>query len=142
MILYQIYCPKNEIRFYSVVEPYYLMGFEDLPIFGHSVVITSSYKDRNQLDKIKIAAVAPVGETTGIKRDDIERLFKRFDNVFVNYNNDEAGIKAAAELLKKFSDFPLKAIFTNNGKDPTEVVKKTDSKELLKQFLDYGVKQF
>lgn len=138
---YQIYCPNNDVRFYSIMESYYLMGFDDLPIFGKDVIITSSYKDVCQLIKCKFAAIAPVGESTGIKREDLVRLFKRFDKVYVNFNNDKVGIQAAEKLLKDFSDFPLIAVFTNNGKDPTEVVKTESREHLIKQFLDYGIRQ-
>lgn len=130
----QYYLPYNKYRFFSNKIPYYLMGYENLPHVGKEVIITSSFKDVMQWSQINIPAIAPDSESSGVKREDLIRLFKRFDNIYINFDNDEAGIKATNELLKKFSDFPLRYFFTMEAKDPTELVIRHGKKSLINQF--------
>jgi hypothetical protein len=118
---YQIYCPNRPTRFYSFIEPYSLMGLDQLPWFGDILFITSSYKDVIALYKIGINAVCPCGESTPIVEETLRMLSKRFKQLYINYNNDDVGMKATNILIENHPYIDFKIVL-NSLKDPSDVL--------------------
>lgn len=104
----------------------WIQGWEALPKRGEHLFITSSMKDVAVLRSFGLLATAPQSETNRkIILDKAREINARFDNVFILYDNDEAGIDAAM-LLSKAVDNKWKPVFMPKrwGKDPAEVIKK------------------
>lgn len=121
-INFQLYCPKRYTRFYSYIQSYQLLGYNYLPDKGDILIITSSMKDVIILRKIGLYAVCPSGESTPIKRKDIDELSSRFNKIYINYNNDEIGIESKNRLIENHKDVEF-GVITNSKKDPSDVSK-------------------
>ena len=50
---------------------------------------------------VGLTAIAPQGENQLISKDKFEQLQKRFDNIVVVYDNDEAGINGAKNMEQR-----------------------------------------
>lgn len=95
--LYKIYQPKfKESKFIKVKD--YIQGSEQL--FGNRkfLIITSSLKDLMAFNKLKITdaeCIAPDSENSMISSDYIKNAVNHYKKVFVLFDNDEPGQKAA-----------------------------------------------
>jgi hypothetical protein len=134
---YKIYLPsrnKGE-KFWSNTGGI-VQGYNKLPNRGDTCLITSSKKDIMTLHKLGITSVAPSSENSRISLDIIQDLKDRFNKLYIYYNNDEPGIKAAEDHSKLYE---CSYIFNpiNEPKDPSDFYKKygyDDSKRLMKNF--------
>jgi DNA primase len=81
-----------------------------------------------------INAVAPHSEALSVWKDKIPILQKKFTKVIINFDNDNAGIRATNEVLKEFE---LDVFYLPEEKDISDYYKKfgfEQTKKLLKQF--------
>ena len=145
-ILRKIYQPYNKIKWVSNV-----VGgvggvcqlWETLPKEGRDLlIVTSSLKDGgtiycntyNILSRNEgIYTIAPNNESGYLPEQIIPKINKRFKNVLVWFDNDEAGIKAA----KKYqSYYGWKYVYNPIGypKDPSDFREKYGQKEFLTLF--------
>jgi hypothetical protein len=102
-----------------------LQGWYLLPKFGKSVVITKAYKDVIALWKLgKIPAIAPQSENILMGTKVMRDLERRFDDVYILFDNDRAGLKATVQNVDRY-DY-LKSITFAKGypKDVTDAIKK------------------
>lgn len=135
---YKIYLPsrnKGE-KFWSNTGGAIVQGYNKLPNRGDICLITSSKKDIMTLYKLGITSVAPGSENSRISLDVIQDLKDRFNKLYIYYNNDEPGIKAAKDHSKLYE---CEYIFNpiNKPKDPSDFYKKygfDDSKRLMENF--------
>lgn len=116
------------------------IGFMDvLPLNGRKLTITKSYKDARILRNMGIETIWFQNE--GMIPDDeiLVRLCKRFDKIFVLFDNDSTGINASEKLVQVLnSHFPGKASsvsFDSGGKDTGEFYL-NKGKPMLLQFLN------
>lgn len=56
-----------------------------------------------------ITAIAPCSENVFVTDSQYEKLKTKFNRIYINYDNDEPGIKAMCKIKKQFRD--LKVIF-------------------------------
>lgn len=77
-------------------------GYDQLPWLGEKLIITSSRKDMICWRLLNYHSINPQGELNNFDVLFIENLKHRFPNLYLNYDNDEAGIKNANSLLKLF----------------------------------------
>jgi len=128
-IYYQVYRPKfkskrDRFRTNAKGSPLMLMDKITPRSNNKYVFITSSFKDTLFFRNMNYQAVAPIGEGTSISNDDMEYLLKTFDNVIINYDNDEAGKKASNIIRKKFKNlFDFIVPERNNCKDISDIAK-------------------
>lgn len=107
----------------SVIE-----GWTQLPAKGKRVIITSSRKDVMSIaSTARIPAVAPQSENTMISRTAIDELKRRFDNVYVMYDNDYSnpknpGRKAALRLSQEYDLKQIEINESNKSKDYSDLV--------------------
>jgi len=117
----QFYFPfrkKDKFRTNSKI----VLGWDYLPEKGEKVIITKSYKDIILLTELyDIPSVAPIGEGTYIPERYIKSLFKRFDNVYILYDNDEAGEVASAKNVELYPELIPIFFDKDMGKDTDEV---------------------
>jgi hypothetical protein len=95
-----------------------IMGLDLIPQTGHLLVITKSYKDIMVLYELGIPAIAPHNENIPIPKDIIDDLKKRFELIYVNYDNDVTGIKSCIRFTKEHDLFYWNLPKSLNCKDP------------------------
>lgn len=98
-----------------------------VPQTGEKIVICSSVKDALCLwANTKVPAIAVQGEGYAISETAKKELLKRYNNVYILFDNDEAGLKDGASLASRtgFKNLILPKI--NDAKDIAELYQKTD----------------
>lgn len=133
---YKIYQPYSKImKWLSNFIEGTLSGWSQMPNEGKSLIITSSYKDVMTLFTIGFTAISPQTETYTFKKHIIQQLENRFQNIYIYYDYDEAGIKYAKLNEEKYGFIPL---FTNsiNEKDPSDFYEKYGSNKLFRTCTD------
>jgi 5S rRNA maturation endonuclease (ribonuclease M5) len=102
--LYKIYQPKvKDSKFIKVRD--YIQGSEQLRGDKKFLVITSSLKDLMAFNKLKLTDaeyISPDSENSMIPTNYMVNAIKHYKNVFVLFDNDEAGQKAAQKYQKMF----------------------------------------
>lgn len=120
-------------------------------IFGLNFARDAIYKANRsivvegQIDAIKmqtngfVETVAPLG--TALTEDHLQILCKSNRNITFCFDGDGAGQKAAARaaglimpFLRDNSD--VRFAFVTGGKDPDDILKKTDGREIMKKIID------
>ncbi len=141
---FQVYLPDSEeVRFITnIKDPSYLMGFDNLNHFGKDIIITSSFKDVKTYEVLNINSCAQQTESNIISEYYIKNLSKRFDNIWINFNNDEIGIEWVDKNIEHYKKlgYILKPLILEKEKDPSDVVKKYGLFELTEQLEKYGIK--
>lgn len=143
---YAYYYYKNDIHRYKIYQPYnknlkwisnidntVVQGIKNIPKSGDLLIITKSLKDVLVLRELGYNAVSPNNETSFVPEINICKFKKRFKDIIIYFDNDEAGIKHSALFAEKYD---LKYIFNPPGerKDISDVIhyKGVDyAKELL-----------
>lgn len=126
----QLYFPfRSKRRF--ITNSKLMLGWGNLPEEGDKVIITKSYKDIIVLKSLGYYACGPIGEGKKIERKYIEDLKSRFNNLFILYDNDEAGIKSSNKRCEENKE--LIPIFypKDIGKDTSEIVKECGPSEAI-----------
>lgn len=98
-----------------------IQGYQQLPEKGNTLIITKSLKDVMVLYELGISAISPNSEGTLIPSHIINDLNERFKNIYILYDNDEAGINASKILSDTIGK---KRIFLNEEKDISDYIKR------------------
>jgi 5S rRNA maturation endonuclease (ribonuclease M5) len=102
--LYKIYQPKvKDSKFIKVRD--YIQGSEQLRGDKKFLIVTSSLKDLMAFNKLKIndaECVAPDSENSMIPTNFMVNAIKHYKSVFVLFDNDEPGQKAAQKYQNMF----------------------------------------
>jgi len=114
----------------------HIMGYDFLPEKGDLLMITKSYKDIMVLYELGIPAIAPHNENVEIPEEIINELKTRFDKIYVNYDNDETGVKSSIKFTKKYDLKYWNLPLSINCKDPFECSYKYNLDILYKLILD------
>lgn len=101
-----------------------LEGYTQLPHKGELLIITKGLKDVMTLHALGINAVAVRSENTPVSENAYNLLKNRFENIYIWFDADEAGIQGAYKLSQMYN---LPVIYHNKelGKDPSEIYKNT-----------------
>lgn len=108
--------------------------FTKIPKKGNKLCICSSVKDALCLwNNLGIPSISLQGEGYRMKDSVIQELKDRFNDIYVLYDNDEAGLKDA-EILSKYTGFKNIILpFFKEGKDVSDFYKNLkNKKEFLK----------
>jgi hypothetical protein len=136
----KLYFPqtKGRYRFITNVNNTIVQGWTLLPKNKQDILfITKSYKDILTFNMLGYWAIAPNNEHSFIPEQVMEKLKKRFSNIYVWFDNDEGGIDGAKGFAEKFN-LPFTHNPVGEPKDPSDFVKEYSSKEfdkLVTQFL-------
>lgn len=120
---WQIYRPKesrtSKFRSHNINNT--LFGLNKISS-GGDVIVTSSYKDCAVLTSCGYKAVAPSSEVVQSSvYKHYSQLRLMFDRIFILYDNDDTGIRSAAELARNLCVTPI--ILPTKEKDPADIVK-------------------
>ena len=107
-----------------------LEGYTQLPTKGSNLVITKGSKDVMTLHSLGINAVAVRSENTPMSENAYEILKHRFENLYLWFDADEAGINGAKKMSEKFG-IPFLQHDGSLGKDPSDIYKNHGKEKLL-----------
>ena len=124
--LWRLYMPtKRNYRFLSNWSASLIQGAKQLPKSSEFIVITKSLKDVMSLYEFGVSAIAPNSENLFLTSKQYERLQTRFEKIFLLYDRDLPGIKAARKIKKNFPSIIVILIPKKyKCKDFTDFVKK------------------
>lgn len=119
----KIYAPYLKEKWVSTKTGDWIMGYDQLPWLGRHLAITKSVKDIMFWYTLGVPAIAGHSESQNFSPEFIRNLQKRFETIFVNYDDDPTGRENAEKLAKQHG---LKTFFTgtSEAKDPTDYYKK------------------
>ena len=98
---YKIYQPLTpESKWISNVDLSVLQGWDQMPATGKTLIITKDEKDVMTLASLGIPSVATQGELIGVKPHIFKSLQERFENIYLLFDFDRAGVKGTKKLKK------------------------------------------
>jgi DNA primase len=106
-------------------------GYSELPLYSNLLILTKSLKDVMAYWECGYSAISLQGEHNKLDKEFLQKLYGRFDNILVNYDLDDAGIKAAKALNIEHG---LSYFTIDEGKDLSgyiELYSKDRAKEML-----------
>lgn len=108
---WRIYFPgRRSYKFVGNWKSTQIQGAHMLPKEGgENLVITKSLKDCMVLYEYGITAIAPCSENVFVSDTQYNKLKSKFKNLFLNYDNDEAGIRSMCKIKKQHHD--IKVLF-------------------------------
>ena len=118
-----------------------IQGYAQLPEKGNLLIITKSLKDVMCLYEMGFTAISPSSETTFLPDDVLKSLHKRFKNIVILYDRDQAGVKNARQYSKEYG---LDAIFIHKkfkAKDVSDAVK-ANGFVVVKEWLTKTVERY
>jgi hypothetical protein len=131
--LYKIYQPKTlDKKFIKVSD--YVQGSEQIKEHPY-LVITSSLKDIMALKSLKLSVdyIAPDSENSLIKKEQMNEYLKKYKNIIVLFDYDDAGIKAM-ERYKELYPSVLTAVLPMS-KDPSDSIRDFGAKEVYNRLV-------
>lgn len=133
---FKIYSPfSKKLKWLSNCKANHYQGFNQLPWIHNNLIITKSLKDVAVLSLFGIPSIAPQSESQLIPFEFMERLRKRFKNIYLFFDNDGAGIKGS-EKNSLEHNLPQLFIPKRYGvKDISDMMHKygfTETEELIK----------
>lgn len=133
---YRPYAPENKFKFYSHNIYNHVQGVEYIPEYGDILIITKSYKDVVIWSKLNYPAIAPHSENMFLNPFDVEDLRKRFNKIYINYDNDETGVTKSIKFTNEFGLKHFNLPLSCKCKDPFEFVSIYSYDELNTLFLN------
>jgi hypothetical protein len=112
-------------------------GYDQLPYFEDTLILTKSLKDCMVLNLCGLPAISLQGETNKLKQELVNKLLKRFNNIVVLYDNDQEGIKGSKRLNQQYG---FKYIFVDEEKDISDFTYKYGLQE-AKQMINKKIKE-
>ena len=99
----KIYSPfESKHKWCSKMDASVISLWTKVPEYGDKIIIASSTKDALCLScNLHIPAIAPQGEGYNLSETAINELKRRYKNVYISYDGDEAGKTDAKSLSKK-----------------------------------------
>lgn len=126
---WKIYQPNSvHLKWITNCPETVFQGYNQLPLFGNTLIITKSLKDVIVLSKVGYYATAPQGETIVITKDFMNLLKRRFNRIVLLYDNDVPGIKATKIILDQHNIPHL--YMPGDTKDVSDFVEKYGYDEL------------
>lgn len=127
--LYRPYAEKK-VKFRTNFFGGMLEGYTQLPHKGSILIVTKGTKDVMTLHSIGVNAVAVRSETTPISENAYELLKARFDNIYVWFDADRAGIEGAKKISEMY-DIPVLYHHASLGKDISDIYKEHGKEKLI-----------
>ena len=116
-ISYKIYFPLADKKYkwlFSGGSSDDIEGYDQLPWLGDILILTKSLKDCMCYNLIGYPAISLQGEANKLEYEFLNKLYKRFNKIIVNYDNDEQGIKSTNSLVRKYN---LDYFYIDDAKD-------------------------
>lgn len=119
---WRLYMPtKRKYRFLSNWNSTMIQGAKQMPKSGEYLIITKSLKDVMSLYEFGIPAIAPISENLFLTESQFNKVSKKFKDIYILYDRDLPGVKAANKIRKQFN---VKVLLMPKVKDFSDYVKK------------------
>jgi hypothetical protein len=125
--LWRLYMPtKKKYRFISNWTSRHWHGSKQLPKAGSHCIIIKSMKDLLLLHEYGFISIAPTSENIIMTESQMEKIKDKFQNIFVFFDNDLAGVRGAKKYIKNYG---VRCIFIKRkySKDISDLYKKVSS---------------
>lgn len=146
--LWRIYFPQKKVyRFISNWPSKIIQGVKQLPKKLDSLVLTKSLKDVMALYELGIPAIAPCSENIIISSSQMFRLVLKYKHIYLLWDNDLPGVKAANKYRKLYPFIKCIFIKRKYSKDISDLHKKRGVSHFLdtisefKDIIENNVKQ-
>lgn len=120
---YKIYFPLNKDKkhkwLFSGGSQEDIEGIDQLPLFANDLILTKSLKDCIVYKLLGLPAISLQGETNKLSQHLVDLLHRRFNNIIVNYDNDDEGIKGSKRLKQQYR---FNYFFIDGEKDISDFV--------------------
>lgn len=104
-----------------------------IPEFGNKVVICSSLKDALCLwANTSIPAISVQGEGYSISDTAVSELKRRYKNVYILFDNDNAGLEDSKKLAKATGFINVVLPYFTGGKDVSDLYKSVGKEQFIK----------
>lgn len=133
--LYRPLTSNKKNKFRSNLFGGILEGYNQLPQSGEKLIITKGRKDVMTLHSIGINAVAVRSENTPISQNAFDLLKERFNEIYLWFDADEAGINGAAKMSNVFK-IPMITHDAKFGKDPSDIYKAKGKSFLINTIIE------
>jgi len=133
---YRPFAPEHKLKFYSKNISGHIQGLDKLPNNGNILIITKSYKDVIVWWKLGYPAIAPHSENMFISPFDLYELESRFKHIYINYDNDETGVKKSIQYSSEHNLKYFNLPKATNCKDPFQFVVCNSYNDLNNLFLE------
>jgi DNA primase len=101
-----------------------LQGLDQLKYESNLLIITKSKKDVMVYDLLGYESVAPHSEALSKWEMHLPHLQNNYDQILINFDNDEAGYIASESVINKYSNLiPLFIPIESNQKDISDYIK-------------------
>lgn len=127
---YRPYSKDKLFKFYAKNVSGHIQGYDRLPDKGKILIITKSYKDIIVWNKLGYPAIAPHTENMFISPFDLYELQMRFEHIYVNYDNDDVGVKKSIEYTSTYNLYYFNTPIDSCCKDVFEFICKYSYNEL------------
>ena len=111
----KIYIPEKRKWMTNARSNMYI-GLEHLPTWGLDVIITKSVKDIMVWKVLEYDAIGVQNENVDLSYALLCKLYEKYNNVYLNYDNDDTGKRAAERIINKWNNhntqFNLIALYT------------------------------
>lgn len=119
---YRPFSKDPKYKFYGKNISGHIQGWDKLPTSGDILIVTKSYKDVMVWGKLGYSAIAPHTENMFISPFDMYELQSRFNNIYVNYDNDKVGIEKSIQYSNQYGLCYFNLPTSTNCKDPFQFV--------------------
>lgn len=135
----KIYCPYGKkYKFATNANNNIWQNDDFLPLHGDILIITKSYKDVLALSYMGFISIAPQSESQTFDEKRILMYKRRFEKIYILYDNDEVGFKYSMINSQKFDLIPIFIPNDSQCKDITDYLKTygiSNSINLIKNLL-------
>jgi hypothetical protein len=134
-VSYKIYFPladKKHKWLFSGGSADDIEGYDQLNHFGDKLILTKSLKDCMVYRLCGYNAISLQGETNKLSSELVNKLYKRYDKIIVNYDNDAEGIRGSLRLKEQYN---FDYFFIDEFKDISDYCKNyglEKTKEMIK----------
>lgn len=98
-------------------------GFDQLDLLGDVLILTKSMKDVMCMRVLGYNAISLQGEHNKIDEDFLNRIMKRYNKIYILYDNDESGILATKNIQKVWNIPELFIPLQSSCKDLSDYIK-------------------
>lgn len=140
---FKIYRPKanKDEKWLSNTNRTILQGWDQLPDFSETLIITKSLKDVMVLNSIGYPSLAMQNEVSSIKDTVVDELYSRFKKIFILQDFDYAGVSGVNRLRKAYGfkyffiqDFSTRSNGLKDISDFREVNNNYNTKQLIDSY--------
>lgn len=121
---------REEYRFVSNINSSMLQGYEQLRYQNKTLIISKSKKDVMVYDRLGYEAVAPHSEYLSRWEIHLPILMKKYSTLFINFDNDEAGLLATQTVTEKYPNLI-----------PLFIPKESGEKDISDYIRHYGINE-